>query len=184
MQTFSHDLKSIIPDEIQYDLNLLPSSAYLFGSRSMIGRKSKNLEFDPAVKIASMIDDTTDWDISMQFSDENHERLLKQGFTCHQKENLVYRDDLTVNIYSKEYVKKKDFPDLSLVELDMSTRCHVVLRSDFYLFRAVWESIDPEFYYNFLWKRSLVLNSKKKHLVKDDICKMLNQLYATARYMI
>lgn len=151
--------------------------AKLFGSRSMANR-SATTSFDPAVMIGSQITATTDWDYSQSYSEESHNYLTAAGFTCYRAEDMAhYADDLTVAVYVKEYLGDDGF---------FPTHCvNVVLHSDEALFRQVWNSISPEFYYTHLWKRSPHYDGlDSTGEIKLCIKQVMNQLYATARSMI
>jgi len=52
----------------------------------------------------------------------------------------------------------------------------VVLRKNAEFYRNVFDNIDPDFYYHYLWKSSPVYNSET-----FSIHKIFNQLFLTAR---
>ena len=165
-----------LPEPIKSDLKAV-GYPRLFGSRSMASRPVKE-NFDPAAVIGSQITDNTDWDFSQQYSEEADHYLQSAGFTVHRAEHIApYADDLTEAVYIKGYIGSDGL---------LSTHCvNIVLHNDETLFRQVWDSIDAEFYYMHLWKRS------PYYAGIDDMCEIkmsiktvMNQLYTTARSML
>jgi hypothetical protein len=172
--------KSDIPADMLADLNRL--HIYLpFGSRSMATRPAQE-GFDPAVMIGSQIDDSTDWDFTAPYSEKNHEALISSGYAYWPPEALSYKDDLTTGVYIKSYMHKFDMSN-PIIYSGVPT-ANVVLRNDYYIFRQVWESIDPEFYYKHIWKRSPRYDFQEMRLTKEMIRDILNQMFRTARHMI
>ena len=167
----------MIPEAVKHDLQEL-KYPMLFGSRSMATRPAVK-EFDPAVMIGAQITDETDWDFSAQYSELNQDALARAGFTYWPSGASPYADNLTIRVYSKEYLPKLDW---SLSPIFSSiTKVHVVLHSDEKLFRRVWDRISPEFYYKYLWKRSpqydhIDSKGERKLLIR----KIMNQLYEVA----
>jgi hypothetical protein len=168
------------PMEMYYDLE--PLKTYMmFGSRSMASRPSKE-RFDPAIMIGSQIDDSTDWDFSAPYTQENHNILVNAGYIHWPAEQLGYRDELTEGVYIKTYPHKFDMSN-PVIYNGVPT-ANVVLRNDYALFRQAWNSIDPEFYYKYLWKRSPTYDHQELALTKETIRDIMNQLFQTARFMI
>jgi hypothetical protein len=155
----------MIPEAITKDFKHL-DTYMLFGSRSM-ARKAPTDTFDPAIIIGTQITHTTDWDFSAPANPDNHKALIAAGYAFCSREQLSYADDLTHSVYSKQYSEGR------LV--------HVVLRYDYALFRQVWYSIDPQFYFNYLWKRSPNYDDYEIADKKQVICTVMNQLFSTAR---
>lgn len=188
----------MIPEAIKHDLQKL-EHPMLFGSRSMAARSAVKEfdtkvmtryrsmaecqtveDFDPAIMIGAKITDKTDWDFSQKYSDHTHSYLLSAGFTHYNKNELAtYTDKLTIGIYSKEYFPKPDWSFTSI--FSTVPKVHVVLHSDEALFRQVWNRISPEFYYNYLWKRSPRFDcTDSMGERKLQIREIMNQLYEVA----
>lgn len=159
----------MIPDIIQKDIDTI--GAVLFGSRSMAARPAKE-NFDPTIMIGAHINASTDWDFSQQYSTQAHDYLVSVGFECYKDAQLSpYADSLTKAVYIKSYCS---FPRLHIV--------NVVLHKDEALFRQVWDCIDPEFYYRYLWKRSPHYDyTSDLGEIKTRIKEIMNQLYAVAK---
>lgn len=174
-----------IPDIIKSDLKAI-GYPRLFGSRSMISKPIK-AGFDPTMQIGLLITADTDWDFSQQYSEEAHQYLVAAGFTHHTAEAISpYADDLTVGVYIKEYVPHFDWKNPKTYTNRDIVKVNIVLHSDEALFRQVWNSIDAEFYYKYLWKRG-----PRFDYLYDDLCsikmrikEVMNQLYSTASHMM
>ena len=174
-----------IPDIIKSDLKQL-GYPRLFGSRSMAIRPAKE-GFVPAIMIGSQINNTTDWDFSSQYTEEAHHYLVAAGFTHYTAESISpYADDLTAGVYIKEYVPSFDWKNPKTYSINEVAKVNIVLHIDEPLFRCVWDSIDAEFYYQYLWKRGPRFDYLDYDLceVKMRIKTVMNQLYSTARQMI
>jgi hypothetical protein len=170
----------IAPDRVMDDIAKL-SSAVLFGSRSMASRPAKE-GFDPAVMIGAQINDSTDWDFSAPYTQENHDILINAGYIHWPAEQLGYRDELTEGVYIKTYPHKFDLSN-PVVYSGVPT-ANVVLRNDYPLFCQTWNSIDLEFYYKHLWKRSPNYDGQDLSFTKETIRDIMDQLFRTARYMV
>ena len=170
-------MKYKIPSPIFSDLDLLDVFS-LSGSRSMAQRPDQE-SFSPVIMIGSQITEDTDWDFAAPHNESNHNALLSVGFTYFAPETLDYRDDLTVGIYEKTYHPKFDMSNP--LAYTSPPRAQVSLRSDYALFKQVWDSIDPQFYYNHLWKRSPNYDLCERSEVKNTIRDILNQLFRTRR---
>lgn len=169
-----------IPMEIYHDLE--PLNHYMmFGSRSMASRPVKK-DFDPAAMIGARIDDATDWDFSAPYTQENHDILVNAGYIYWGAEQLGYRDELTEGVYIKTYPHKFDISNP--VIYNGVPIANVVLRNDYPLFRQVWASIDPEFYYDHIWKRSPTYDHLNMSFTKETIRNIMDQLFRTARHML
>jgi hypothetical protein len=155
--------------------------AMLFGSRSMASRRAVE-GFDPQVMIGSQITDDTDWDFSASYNEANHDALIEAGFTYWPPEDLSYKDDLTTGVYIKTYPHKFDMNNPEI--FSGTPTANVVLRNDFYLFRQVWDSMDPKFYHDYVWKRSPNYEFQELGSTKEKIRDIMNQLFRTARQMI
>jgi hypothetical protein len=154
-------------------------SAVLFGSRSMASRPAVE-GFDPRVMIGSQITDDTDWDFSAPYSEKNHDALAAAGFAYWPPGILSYKDDLTTGVYIKQYTHKFD------VNTPIRTPpvVNVILRNDHAIFCQAWNSVDPKFYHDFLWKRSPNYMFQELSLTKETIRDIMNQLFKTTRHMI
>lgn len=170
----------VAPELVMNDISKI-DSAILFGSRSMTSRPAVE-EFDPVTMIGSQITDETDWDFSAPYSEKNHEALIQAGFTHYPPECLSYKDDLTTGVYIKEYSPKFDMNNL--VAYSHAPVANVVLRNDYYVFCQTWDSVDPCFYYKYLWKRSPNYDGEELGDVKNKIRDIMNQLFRTAKGMI
>jgi hypothetical protein len=152
----------------------------LFGSRAMSMRKVIR-GFDPSLQIGTQIYSTTDWDFSQQHSEPLHDYLIAAGFRSHSKEELgAYADDLTAGVYIKEYHPPFDWKHLTIYSSDEVVTVNIVLHSDEALFRRVWSSITPEFYYKYIWKRSPRYEHLDSGEARERIREIMNQLYRTA----
>jgi hypothetical protein len=170
---------TVPPKKLLDDIMLLDAS-FLFGSRSMAARSATE-SFDPSAAIGSRITEGTDWDFSAPWSQANHDALITNGFAHWPSDQLSYRDDLTVSVYIKSYSHKFDIKNLILQELGEIPTANVVLRNDFPLFVRTWNSIDPQFYHDYLWKRSPRFDYQDLSLTKSMIRDTMNQLFRTAR---
>jgi hypothetical protein len=167
------------PKEMKSDISKL-GYAMLFGSRSMASRPAVE-GFDPYVMIGSQIFDETDWDFSAPYNEANHDALIDAGFAYWPPEDLSYKDDLTTGVYIKVYPHKFDMKNPMI--FSGTPTANVVLRNDFYVFRQVWESMDPKFYHDYVWKRSPNYAFDEMSLTKGKIRDIMNQLFRTARHM-
>ena len=172
--------KSDIPADMLADLNKL--TTYMpFGSRSIAARPAVE-GFDPYVMIGSQIFDETDWDFSAPYSEKNQDALAAAGFAYWPPRALSYKDDLTMGVYIKTYIQEFDTKNPMIYTA--APVVNVVLRNDFYLFRQVWESMDPKFYHDYIWKRSPNYVYQEMSLTKGKIRDIMNQLFRTAKQMI
>jgi hypothetical protein len=152
----------------------------LFGSRAMSMRKVIR-GFDPSLQIGTQISATTDWDFSQQHSELLHDYLIAAGFRSYSKEELgAYADDLTAGVYIKEYHPHFNWQTLEPYSRDEVVTVNIVLHSDEALFRRVWSSITPEFYYKYIWKRSPRYEHLDSGEARERIREIMNQLYRTA----
>jgi hypothetical protein len=169
-----------IPDIIKTDLKHC-GYPQLFGSRSMAARLSTE-DFDPDTMIGSQINSSTDWDFSQQYSDEIHMYLISAGYSSYGAEHLgPYADNLTVAVYKKDYHPKFNLKNLFAYSDADIVKVHIVLHNNEELFRRVWDRITPEFYHNYLWKRSPRYDHiDDRYEIKSRITTIMNQLYAVA----
>ena len=170
----------IAPESVMNDVAKL-SSVVLFGSRSIASRPAKE-SFDPAIMIGAQINDSTDWDFSAPYTQENHDILVNAGYMHWPGDQLGYKDELTEGVYIKTYPHKFDLSNP--VIYDGVPTANVVLRNDYPLFCQVWNSIDPEFYYKYIWKRSPTYDDQDLSLTKGTIRDIMDQLFRTAKGMI
>ena len=101
------------------------------------------------------INKDTDYDFYVTYTSKIESWLYQNGFN-ETKSHSGYYDDEAVNILEKDNVQ-------------------VVLRKDAELYRMCFETIDPEFYANYLWKKS---NNCNVGLIQP----FFNQLFTLARY--
>ena len=168
-----------VPQTMADDISKL-GCAMLFGSRSMTSRPAAE-GFDPAVMIGSQVTDETDWDFSAPYNEANHEALIEAGFAYWPPEDLSYKDELTTGVYIKVYPHKFG---MNNPEIFCGTpTANVVLRNDYPLFCQVWNSMDPKFYHDYIWKRSPNYDEQELSLTKEAIRDIMNQLFRTARQM-
>jgi hypothetical protein len=170
----------IAPEMVMDDVAKL-DSAILFGSRSIASRPAVE-GFDPAIMIGSQITDETDWDFSAPYSEKNHNTLIESGFMYWPPEDLSYKDSLTTGVYIKKYIHKFDMKNPTIYS--SAPVANVVLRNDHAIFCQAWNSVDPKFYHDFLWKRSPNYEFQELGLTKNKIRDIMNQLFKTTRHMI
>lgn len=99
-------------------------------------------------------DEKSDYDFAVQDSTDVHRELIAIGFT--KKDELSYQDSQTEHILEGE--------------ID-GERVQVSLRRDLVKFKEAWRSIDVEFYWRFLNKRSPTF------LGRDGVRMYLDQLF-------
>lgn len=171
-----------IPEIIKSDLKQL-GYPQLFGSRSMVNKPVK-AGFSPAIMIGSRITADTDWDFSQQYSEEADSYLVAAGFTHYTAEAISpYADDLTTGVYIKEYAPSFDWKNPIAFSNNDIVKVNIVLHTDEALFRRVWDSIDAEFYYKYLWKRGPRFPYMDHDMcgIKMRIKEIMNQLYMVAK---
>jgi hypothetical protein len=121
-------------------LEQLPYTFYLGGSRRMAERWQEwHNKCDPMVQgdcpqFAIWVTEETDYDFYATFSPQLSAHLIDNGFELSEA-NQYYLDSECEVIYKKDNVQ-------------------VVLRTDAEFYRTVFENIDLEVYYNYLWKSS------------------------------
>lgn len=120
---------------------------YLYGSMSkiIIGELAEQLQ---------TFDEDSDYDFAVQDSAEVYQELISLGWT--KKDELSYQDAQTEHIFEGE--------------LD-GERVQISLRRDLEKFKEAWRSVDPEFYWRFLNKRSPTF------LGREGVQKYLDQLF-------
>lgn len=157
-----------IPTWLENDIK--PIGGYLFGSRSMVDRKSANPDFNAKTMIGPNIAYDTDYDIAAPFEESVEKYLTDRGYTCVDASNMYAKDKYFKTLYTKKGHDNKN--------------AQIILRSNHELFKKVWNTIDPEFYYENIWKRSPEFMKKYRHLdhvkTKEKIMLVMNQLYNTA----
>jgi hypothetical protein len=171
-----------MPPAVQEVFDSLVGDRMLFGSRSMASRWASET-FNPASKIGCMITVDTDWDIAAEFNKENIVALHNAGFASRNGDELYAKDNLTQVIFTKNIaVGSGDI-------FDQIVPIHVILRKNNSFFMTVWDNIDAEYYYNYLWKRGpkfyKFLTKRYMHhrdAVKKEIRDAMNQLYASAEF--
>jgi hypothetical protein len=171
-----------MPPAVQEVFDSLVGDKMLFGSRSMAARWASET-FNPAVKIGCRIDSETDYDIAAEFNAENVTALRNAGFNSKMNNELYAADHLTQAISAKVIASSTD--PLNLFAYNMTV--HVVLRKQNTFFMTVWDNIDAEYYYNYLWKRGPKFatdryRKQNSDMVKKEIRDAMNQLYASAEF--
>ena len=102
---------------------------YLYGSTSKIsGFQAEDL---------TTFDESSDYDFAVQDAKITHDQLISLGWQ--KKDKLSYQDAQTVHIFEGRVDGE---------------RVQVSLRQDLPRFKEAWKSIDYEFYWRFLNKRS------------------------------
>ena len=150
------DLLADIPEKSVDILATLETSKFKFflgGSRRM---NQKEPELIP-------IQTCTDWDFYCEYSDEVIGYLEGLGFKATGTDQK-YWDDECLGI-----MKYGDILNEPAIQ--------VVLRRDPMFYRMVFESITPEFYYDYLWKSG---GSPLMH--QERIQQIFNQLFRTAKW--
>lgn len=120
---------------------------------SLIGAKligSREIALRPESPVTIRVD--TDWDFSAQHSPEAEKQLESFGFK--KSTAKQYHDNQCVAIYK--------YADID-----------VILHADEALYRKVWGSLCPNFYFKYLWKRA--------GNDRDKIRDIMNQLYEVAK---
>lgn len=167
-----------MPPAVQEVFDSLVGDKMLFGSRSMASRWATDT-FNPAVKIGCKIDDETDYDIAAEFNAENIAALRSAGFTSRDGNELYAKDDLTKVIFTKQI--PSGVGDI----FEQIVSVHVILRKNNSFFMAVWDDIDPQYYYEHLWKRGPKYSLRKynKDKIRKEIRDAMNQLYDSKKFM-
>jgi hypothetical protein len=156
-----------------FEKDLEDFDVFLFGSRSM-AQKEPYSDFNPKESI--ILYSSTDYDFSTEFNLAKADALINRGFTLVGSD---YIDDLTAAILVKEYKPKFCRETMRVWSTDEVVRVHIVTHSNELLFRAVWSSINPLFYYLGLWKRGPMLSQLDPSDAKKLITASMNQLYKT-----
>jgi hypothetical protein len=104
---------------------------YLYGSLSKGGIKGYSI-------LDESIGENTDYDFAVQHSAQLQSELCLSTF-WKEKQELNYQDSMTERVYEAVFEGEK-------VQLS--------LRKDLHIFKTVWESIEPTFYWKYLNKRS------------------------------
>lgn len=141
---------------------------YLFGSRSMAVRdeykRFSGEDFDVKTLIADRITQKTDYDYAAQHSYVLRDRLEERGWTEVNVTSLYAPDPMLKSLY---------------IKTDGETSVQILLRKNHVLFETAWESIDPAFWYRFIWKSSpdFVFKGLDKPVYKDRINAIIQQIY-------
>jgi len=164
-----------IPDTILKEIQPILKNEYvLFGSRSMASRP-KTYSFDPQLMIGMRIDKTTDWDFSVPYSKKTSKALEALGYNKIEKEDLSYRDDLTEVIFTKKLFSDDPHDVFNYEDIN------IVMRNDHETFVKTWNNITPEFYHNYIWKRSPRYYNMGQGDTKDLIRVIMNLLFTINR---
>lgn len=113
----------------------------------------------------------TDYDIVAPLNEQNLHFVEQQADEIFYRENFnpEYAFDETTAVIAKFY----SVPELNNVELQIS------LRTEYPMVKAIWNTITPDFYYNYLWKRNPTLSNDPSY--RETIRDVLQQLYAIYR---
>ena len=135
---------------------------FLFGSREMSLRSSSK-NFDTS-EIRDLITESTDYDYAAQYSKKLCDRLNRSGWSKIPDEKLYHKCRLLESIWQK---KKND------------QTVQIMLRNNHDLFVRAWNSIDPEFYYRYIWKSSPEFTWRESELYEQrkHIGQMMEQIY-------
>lgn len=105
----------------------------------------------------------SDWDYAAPDNEHNRQALVEQQFKL---KTLKYKDLLTSAVYERD-------DDLATIQ--------VSLKSDYPLFKLVWESITSEYFYYYLWKSSPHKRFQFSDAIRAEITEHINQLIRCAR---
>lgn len=142
---------------------------YLFGSRSMALRKGyKDVlgnEFDTDL-IRSRLTAKTDFDFAAPYSKQLVEKLIGNGW-------------LHVGIDGGGVYHPCKLLKAILMKEQDGQSVQILLRSNHELFTKMWDSVDPGFWYHYIWKSSPEFAFKKfeKSTQKKMITEILDQSY-------
>ena len=143
---------------------------YLFGSRSMAVRTGyKDVlgnEFDTDL-IRSRLNSNTDFDYAAPYSKELVDKLVNNGW-------------LHIDAFAGVYHPCKLLKSI-LVKEQHGQSVQILLRSNHELFTKMWDSLDPGFWYHYIWKSSPEFAFKQfpKKDQKKYITEILDQIYNT-----
>lgn len=167
----------LLVEKMHDDLTKVGKS-YQFGSRSILQKALFTADFESYDLLRSRINFTTDWDYAFQDSVEIRQKLQELGFVLY--DNLYYKDDLTSCVFYKTYQPDFDPQNLKLYDMATMPVANVVMKTDLDLFKKTWNTVDPKFYINHIWKRSDRYVGMEKKDVKETIRDILNQMFKTA----
>lgn len=138
-------------------------NASLIGSREMASRVS---DFFNINKITSLINNYTDYDYVVEDSEANHKYLEKIfGTNCLSYSNNPYEPDLlTTGIYIGQSVTQE---------------VQFIVKKHSKEFIKLWDNIDPEFYYNYIWKQGPNIDTMDNDY-REKIKKVINQLITSS----
>lgn len=157
-------IRSLIYDPCTRDsllsLVLSDQKYYLGGSRRMAQKYSDQLSLDlVAETIVFPITPNTDYDFYTTYSKRVERELASHGFK-ESHYSYTYLDTETLKIY-----------------ININNKVQVVLRRCASFYEAVFENIDPVFFYNHLWKSSPVMDQNKVEKIQDTF----NMLFQIGR---
>ena len=142
---------------------------YLFGSHSMALRKGyKDVagnQFDTD-KIRKNLTAKTDYDYAAPYSKALADRLCERGWKPIDTDDLYHPCKLMRGLF----VKQQDGQSVQ-----------ILLRSNHELFTKMWDSLDPGFWYHYIWKSSpdFAFQKFKRKEQKKMITEILDQVYNT-----
>lgn len=137
-------------DKVEWvKLNIEEQFAHL-GELYLYGSLSKSGSWDTE----ATIDENTDFDFAIQDSTVAAKELTAAGWA--ELETEAYRDKLTTKVFE------------GMVD---GHKVQISLRTELQTFKEIWSSIDSDFYWKFINKRS------PRAMTKDETTAYLGQLY-------
>lgn len=142
---------------------------YLFGSRSMTTRDTyvsiRKDKFD-LDKIKSKIKPSTDYDMAAPYSKKLASTLESNGWQSIPVEGLYHPCSLMKGLFIKSM---------------NGETVQILLRENHELFIKAWDSIEPSFWYEYIWKRSpeFAFSKVSKKYQKKVITDIIMQIYDT-----
>ena len=142
---------------------------YLFGSRSMALRKGyKDVlgeEFDTDL-IRERLTEKTDFDFAAPYSEELVKKLTGNGW-------------LHIGIDGGGVYHPCKLLKAILMKEQDGQSVQILLRSNHELFTKMWDSLDPGFWYHYIWKSSpeFAFKNFEKKYQKKMITEILDQSY-------
>lgn len=163
-------------DEVLMKLHDMTHVFHLGGSRQKQIQQTRNMSFSEMLRNpkAIIVDDNADidlycggYDVEILFNE-----LKSIGFrqVIDIDEDHGYLDSEALAIFTIDIHSGS-----SIAEAIAAVPIEIVVRRDVEFYKAVWESITPEFFYDYLWK------SSPAGVAADRRRPIIDQLLATAR---
>lgn len=97
------------------------------------------------------IDNKTDWDYAIQYSEENIRRVMEAFDHRGNYGSFItdYADVNSVGCFSTKLWSKS-----SIWDKPKEYHIQIIFKKDMDMYKAIWNSIDLEYYASFLWKKS------------------------------